>query len=87
MYQGEADVLVCEGFVGNVVLKVSEGMADMMLRKLAQDVTEHGENRVEVVLQVDEDRDGLVVGDGCVEGEERVEAIGETMAKGGVLRR
>jgi len=40
LYQGEADVLVCEGFVGNVVLKVSEGMAEMMLRKLSQDVTE-----------------------------------------------
>lgn len=41
LYQGEADVLVCEGFVGNVVLKVSEGMAEMMLRKVSQDVTEH----------------------------------------------
>ena len=40
LYQGEADVLVCEGFVGNVVLKVSEGMADMMLRKLSADVTD-----------------------------------------------
>jgi len=40
LYQGEADVLVCEGFVGNVVLKVSEGMAEMMLRKLSHDVTE-----------------------------------------------
>jgi glycerol-3-phosphate acyltransferase PlsX len=40
LYQGEADVLVCEGFVGNVVLKVSEGMAEMMLRKLSQEVVE-----------------------------------------------
>lgn len=40
LYQGEADVIVCEGFVGNVVLKVSEGMADMMLRKVSQDVLE-----------------------------------------------
>src|SRR5258708_15711957 len=40
LYQGEADVLVCEGFVGNVVLKVSEGMAEMMLRKLSHDVVE-----------------------------------------------
>jgi glycerol-3-phosphate acyltransferase PlsX len=38
LYQGEADVIVCEGFVGNVVLKVSEGMAEMMLRKISQDV-------------------------------------------------
>lgn len=40
LYQGEADVLVCEGFVGNVVLKVSEGMAEMMLRKVATEVLE-----------------------------------------------
>lgn len=38
LYQGEADVLVCEGFVGNVVLKVSEGMAEFLLQKLARDV-------------------------------------------------
>ena len=32
LYQGEADVLICEGFVGNVVLKVSEGMADFFFK-------------------------------------------------------
>src|SRR5690606_6603184 len=31
LYSGEADVVICEGFVGNVVLKVSEGMASMMM--------------------------------------------------------
>lgn len=38
LYQGAVDVIVCEGFVGNVVLKVSEGMADMMLRKISHEV-------------------------------------------------
>jgi glycerol-3-phosphate acyltransferase PlsX len=38
LYQGEVDVLICEGFVGNVVLKVSEGMADFMLRAVGRDV-------------------------------------------------
>lgn len=38
LYQGEADVIVCEGFVGNVVLKVSEGMAAMMMQKVAHQV-------------------------------------------------
>ena len=38
IYQGEADVVVCEGFVGNVVLKVSEGMADMMFRVLSREI-------------------------------------------------
>ena len=32
LYHGDADVLICEGFVGNVVLKVSEGMAEFMLK-------------------------------------------------------
>ena len=38
LYHGEADVIICEGFVGNVVLKVSEGMASMMMQRLAQEV-------------------------------------------------
>jgi glycerol-3-phosphate acyltransferase PlsX len=41
LYQGEADVLVCEGFVGNVVLKVSEGMADFMMRTVSEEVLKH----------------------------------------------
>lgn len=38
LYQGEADVLVCEAFVGNVVLKVSEGMAEFLLKTVSQSV-------------------------------------------------
>ena len=38
LYQGQADVIICEGFVGNVVLKVSEGMASMMLAAISRDV-------------------------------------------------
>lgn len=36
LYQGEADVLVCEGFVGNIVLKVSEGMASFMMKSVGE---------------------------------------------------
>ena len=39
IYTGACDVIVCDGFVGNVVLKVSEGLADaikeMLKRKLS----------------------------------------------------
>lgn len=35
LYHGEADVIICEGFVGNVVLKVSEGMAEFMLKTVS----------------------------------------------------
>jgi glycerol-3-phosphate acyltransferase PlsX len=41
LYQGEADVLICEGFVGNVVLKVSEGMVDFMLHSVGNDLLPH----------------------------------------------
>jgi phosphate acyltransferase len=41
LYRGEADVLICEGFVGNVVLKVSEGMAEYMLQSAAREVLSH----------------------------------------------
>ncbi|MFF7706826.1 phosphate acyltransferase PlsX [Pseudomonas sp. NPDC007930] len=30
LYRGEADVVVCDGFVGNVLLKASEGLASMI---------------------------------------------------------
>lgn len=49
LYQGEADVIVCEGFVGNVVLKASEGMAEMMMRRLAHEVLQHVENEKHLV--------------------------------------
>jgi glycerol-3-phosphate acyltransferase PlsX len=43
LYSGHADVIVCDGFVGNVALKVSEGLSEMirsMLREaLAETVT------------------------------------------------
>jgi len=41
LYQGEADVLVCEGFVGNVVLKVSEGIADFLFQTISEEVLKH----------------------------------------------
>ena len=36
LYEGAADVLICEGFVGNVVLKVSEGMAEFVMSSVAE---------------------------------------------------
>lgn len=37
IYLGEADVVVCDGFVGNVALKVSEGLAQMLATFLRQE--------------------------------------------------
>ena len=35
IYRGAADVIVCDGFTGNVALKVSEGLAAMLSRKIS----------------------------------------------------
>ncbi|CAM3156091.1 phosphate acyltransferase [Pseudomonas floridensis] len=34
LYRGEADVVVCDGFVGNVLLKSSEGLASMIAARV-----------------------------------------------------
>src|SRR5512147_2999862 len=36
VYSGEADVVVCDGFIGNVALKISEGLVDMIKFTLQQ---------------------------------------------------
>jgi glycerol-3-phosphate acyltransferase PlsX len=36
VYTGEADVIVCDGFVGNVALKVSEGLVDIIKHMLQE---------------------------------------------------
>ena len=48
VYSGEADVIVCDGFTGNVALKISEGLVEViegLLRielSVITDYTEHG---------------------------------------------
>ena len=34
LYRGEADVIVCDGFVGNILLKASEGLAGMIAERI-----------------------------------------------------
>src|SRR4029077_21108565 len=36
IYRGLADVVVCDGFIGNVVLKVSEGIVEMIKTMLQE---------------------------------------------------
>jgi glycerol-3-phosphate acyltransferase PlsX len=38
IHKGVADVVVCDGFVGNVVLKVCEGLFDFIMKVTAQEV-------------------------------------------------
>jgi glycerol-3-phosphate acyltransferase PlsX len=39
IYRGAADVIVCDGFAGNIALKVSEGMAEFMLAILKAEIS------------------------------------------------
>ncbi len=39
LYTGKADVIVCDGFVGNVALKVSEGLVEVVGETLRQSLT------------------------------------------------
>jgi glycerol-3-phosphate acyltransferase PlsX len=38
LYQGGADVVICEGFLGNVLLKAAEGMVDMLMKTVSAEV-------------------------------------------------
>jgi len=40
-YSGEVDLIVCDGFVGNVALKASEGIANLMLTTLKESFTQN----------------------------------------------
>jgi glycerol-3-phosphate acyltransferase PlsX len=41
LFKGRCDVVVCEGFVGNVVLKVTEGFAESLLGYLRDEIGTH----------------------------------------------
>ena len=38
VYSGAADVIVCDGFIGNVALKISEGLADAIKKILMKEI-------------------------------------------------
>ena len=39
LFDGSVDVIVCDGFVGNVVLKSAEGLAEFILRMLREEIS------------------------------------------------
>ncbi len=43
VFAGRSDVIVCEGFVGNVVLKVSEGLGSFMVELFSGEMMRHPE--------------------------------------------
>lgn len=39
VYSGNADIVVCDGFIGNVALKISEGVADTIKKLLLKEIS------------------------------------------------
>jgi glycerol-3-phosphate acyltransferase PlsX len=39
LYTGAADVIICDGFTGNIALKVSEGLVDMVENRLRDELS------------------------------------------------
>jgi phosphate acyltransferase len=50
LYSGVADVIVCDGFTGNVALKVSEGLVDSVARLLNEELSSTFSGRVGSLL-------------------------------------
>jgi phosphate acyltransferase len=50
IYSGIADVVVCDGFIGNVALKVSEGLVDMITNMLRESLAETVTRKIGYVL-------------------------------------
>ena len=55
IYTGDTDVIVCDGFIGNVALKVSEGLVDMIRKMLQESLQATITRKIGYVLA----RDGL----------------------------
>lgn len=46
IFSGDANVVVCDGFIGNVVLKTSEGLAEVILKMLRREISEVSTGRI-----------------------------------------
>ena len=42
IFNGNADVIVCDGFIGNVALKASEGLAETIMQMLRKEIKDSG---------------------------------------------
>ncbi len=50
IFTGMADVVICDGFTGNVVLKTSEGLADAIVKILKRELAEQSVGRIGYLL-------------------------------------
>ena len=50
VYSGKADVIVCDGFIGNVALKISEAVADTMGKMLSREIKKSSSGKIGYLL-------------------------------------
>ncbi len=50
IFSGNADVVVCDGFTGNIVLKTSEGLAEVILKMLKREIADVTTGRLGYLL-------------------------------------
>ncbi|HVG24400.1 MAG TPA: phosphate acyltransferase PlsX [Thermoanaerobaculia bacterium] len=50
VFNGNMDVIVCDGFIGNVVLKASESLAEMMSKLIREELTRSATRKVGAML-------------------------------------
>ena len=50
IFTGNADVIVCDGFTGNIVLKTSEGLADVLIKMIKREVAHLTAGRIAYLL-------------------------------------
>jgi glycerol-3-phosphate acyltransferase PlsX len=53
IYNGRADVIVCDGFTGNVALKTSEGLVEAMLQLMKEELSRNLQARLGAFLSMD----------------------------------
>jgi glycerol-3-phosphate acyltransferase PlsX len=50
IFSGNADVVVCDGFIGNIVLKTSEGLAEVIMKMLKREIADVTTGRIGYLL-------------------------------------
>lgn len=53
IYNGRADVIVCDGFTGNVALKTSEGLVEIMLQLMKEELSRNLQAKLGALLSMD----------------------------------
>ena len=50
VFRGAADVIICDGFAGNIVLKFAEGISEFMLATLREEISRSSLSKIGVLL-------------------------------------